>query len=50
MINLRLQNILPPFFEAATSDVYNFFRRFQCFKQAHRPVWGNDVTVNMLKN
>ena len=49
MINFRLRKVVPPFFEADTSEVYNVFRRFHIFRQAHRPVWSNDVAVNMLK-
>ena len=47
---IRLRHIEPPLFDTSTSDVYNFFRRFQYFRQSHRQIWANDVTLNMLKN
>ena len=46
----RLRYIEPPRFNSNTSDVFNFFRRFNFFRQSHQPIWGNNVTLIMLKN
>ena len=47
---IRLRNIEPPLFDTTTSDVYNFFRRFQYFRESRRQLWDNDLTVIILKN
>ena len=50
MDNLRLSNAPIPHFDSKKSDVRQFFRRFQVYRQAYVPAWGNDVSINMLGN
>ena len=50
MDNLRLRNVPVPHFDSKKSDVRQIFRKFQTFRQAHVPAWGNKVSRNMLTN
>ena len=50
MENLRLKHVKIPHFNSKTSDVRQFFRKYNFYKNAYVPPWNNEISIRMLPN
>ena len=50
MQNLRCKSIKIPHFNSKSSDVRQFFRKYNFYKNAYIPPWNNEISLRMFPN